>query len=250
MNAHTFNVDLASDIGLNQALLLQHLYYWHQINEKKEHNIHDGRVWTYNTVSGFAEIFPYLTSRQVGYAFKKLEEMGYIITGNYNKAAFDQTKWYSLEKKALDLFVKCNLQNVKCNKQNVKSKKQNVNAIPDSNTDNNTNNNTDIDTAKGKVFFKIVDRYPKNRVGNRQHGLKKFKKLDTEQCKLALKNLQRYLDIAGPYVKSLQNYIDEECFSEEWLSAEERNKSQKTNKTNDVINNASSFKNKNKGFYD
>lgn len=256
MNAHTFNVQLASDIGLNQAILLQHLYYWHQINEGKEHNIIDDRVWTYNTSKGFAKVFPYLTERQVSYALTKLEETGYVITGNYNKAAFDQTKWYSLEDKALELFVKCKLQNVKSNRQNVKSSKQNVksnrqnvNAIPDNNTNNNTNSNN-IDEAKGKIFFKIVERYPKNRIGNRQHGLKKFKNLDTEQCKLAIKNLDRYLTLAGGYVKSLQNYITEECFSEEWLSEEERNKNKKSNKKDNVAHNAAVFKNRNKGFYD
>lgn len=121
----------------------------------------------------------------------------------------------------------------------------------DNNTSNNNiNNNTNIDDVKGKVFFEIVNRYPKNRVGNRQHGLKKFIQLDTEECKLALKNLNRYLAVAGTYVKNLQNYITEECFTEEWLAEEERNKKAKDNKNNDTPNNASSFKNKDKGFYD
>ena len=95
--------------------------------------------------------------------------------------------------------------------------------------DNTTrNNNTSInildDDIKGKIFFKIVELYPKNRVGNRQHGLKKFKQLDIKQAKLALTNLNRYLKIAGQYVKSLQNYIDQECYSEVWLKAEEKTK--------------------------
>lgn len=99
--------------------------------------------------------------------------------------------------------------------------------------DNNTsNNNTSInildvpsvDDIKGKIFFKIVELYPKNRIGNRQHGLKKFKKLDIEQCKLAAINLKRYLKVVGTYVKSLQNYIEHECYTEEWLHAEESKK--------------------------
>ena len=93
---------------------------------------------------------------------------------------------------------------------------------------NNININT-IDEAKGKVFFEIVNRYPKNRIGNRQHGLKKFIQLDTKQCKLALTNLNRYLAVAGDYVKNLQNYIMEECYTEEWLIEAERNKKQKSN---------------------
>jgi len=106
----------------------------------------------------------------------------------------------------------------------------------DNNTrDNNTSNNN-IDEVLGKIFFKIVEMYPKNRVGNRQHGLKKFKDLDIEQAKLAIKNLNRYLTVANGYVKSLQNYITEECFTEEWLQAEEKNKTKKDNtKTNKSV---------------
>ena len=114
--------------------------------------------------------------------------------------------------------------------------------------DNTTSNNTTStnildDDIKGKIFFKIVQMYPKNRIGNKQHGLKKFKKLDINQSKLAATNLKRYLKVAGQYVKSLQNYITEECYTEAWLSAEETN-TKKSDIT--VINNANSFKNKNK----
>jgi len=89
---------------------------------------------------------------------------------------------------------------------------------------NTTSNNIIDDDILGKIFFKIVELYPKNRIGNRQHGLRKFKQLDIKQAKLALTNLNRYLKIAGQYVKSLQNYIDQECYSEAWLKAEEKTK--------------------------
>ena len=104
----------------------------------------------------------------------------------------------------------------------------------DNTTSNNTINNNTIldDDIMGKIFFKIVELYPKNRVGNRQHGLKKFKQLDINQAKLAATNLKRYLTVAGEYVKSLQNYIDQECYSEAWLKAEEETKLKKTSITN------------------
>lgn len=114
-------------------------------------------------------------------------------------------------------------------------------------SNNTTSNNILDDDIKGKIFFRIVDAYPANRIGNRQHGLKKFKQLDIEEAKLAAVNLKRYLAITGQYTKSLQNYIDQKCFSEDWLKAEEKTK---RNKTNTTINNADSFTNKNKSFYD
>ena len=106
--------------------------------------------------------------------------------------------------------------------------------------DNSTSNNTKIsnvldvpsqDDIKGKIYFKIVDNYPANRIGNRQHGLKKFKKLDIKEAKLAGRNLKRYLNLSEGFHKSLQNYITEECWSEPWLNAEE-NKNNKKDITN------------------
>ena len=88
------------------------------------------------------------------------------------------------------------------------------------------------------MFFKLVDLYPQNRIGNRQVNLKKFKELSIEDCKLSLLNLDRYLEAARGYNKSLSNYIVEKCFTEEWLQAQEKvNKS----KNND-INNTKQFK--------
>ena len=105
----------------------------------------------------------------------------------------------------------------------------------DNNTsNNNTSNNIIDDDVLGKMFFKLVELYPKNRIGNRQHGLKKFKKLDIDKAKLALVNLKRYLELSGGYVKSLQNYIEQECYTEDWLASEEKLKKNKTNKNEPV----------------
>ena len=72
------------------------------------------------------------------------------------------------------------------------------------------------------MFFKLVEMYPKNRIGNRQHNLKKFNQLDIEDCKLTLKNLDRYLKASNGFNKSLSNYITEECWSEAWLQEQEK----------------------------
>jgi len=101
--------------------------------------------------------------------------------------------------------------------------------------DNNTSiNNTSIniiDDVHKKMFFKLVEMYPNNRIGNRQHGLKKWLQLSEEDMKLALLNLKEYLNMVGPYSKSLQNYITERCFSKEWLAAKKKTKQNK-NSTN------------------
>jgi len=88
----------------------------------------------------------------------------------------------------------------------------------------NTNDVIDKEEeVKAKIFFKLVDMYPKNRIGNRQVGLKKFKLLDIKEALSAIKNVERYLkSIDDPkYIKSLLNYIDQQCWDEEYLKLEE-----------------------------
>jgi hypothetical protein len=131
VNCHTFNVDLAVEVGLNQAIILQHLFYWHQVNEKNKNNIIEGRIWTYSSVAQINLIFPYLSVRQIAHTFKKLESEGFILTGNFNKFAFDNTKWYSLTDKSLDLYAS---RNVKAIHETSNDNSRNVNAIPDNKT--------------------------------------------------------------------------------------------------------------------
>lgn len=87
--------------------------------------------------------------------------------------------------------------------------------------------------AKAKIFFKLVDMYPKNRIGNRQHGLKKFKELDIKEAMAAIKNVQRYLKTVDEpkYIKQLINYIDQQCWHEDYLKLEETKSTTKSKTT-------------------
>ena len=112
---------------------------------------------------------------------------------------------------------------------------------PDNSTSSNTTrSNSKSDDVLAKIFFKIVEVYPKNRIGNRQHGLKKFQKLDIKQAKLAGKNLKRYLDVSREFVKNLQNYIEQECYTEEYLVAEETKNNKMSISKNDTKHNFTS----------
>ena len=73
-------------------------------NATNRRHLHDGRYWTYNSAAAFAEQFPYFTKNQIKYTLKKLKEHGLILVGNYNRQAFDQTRWYALADKAYELF--------------------------------------------------------------------------------------------------------------------------------------------------
>lgn len=93
---HYFDPLVAAEVGVNAAVIFQNIYHWVEKNRANNVHFHDGRYWTYNSLSAFSEMFPYLTQKQVRTAIQKLKSVGYIISGNYNKVGFDHTTWYAL----------------------------------------------------------------------------------------------------------------------------------------------------------
>ena len=85
---------LASAIGLNESIVAQQLNYW--LNTKSA-KIINGKRWIYNTYKNWRkDSFPFWSEVTIRRTFTNLEEMGIVETGNFNKAGFDKTKWYSI----------------------------------------------------------------------------------------------------------------------------------------------------------
>lgn len=101
---HTFSVDVAKEVGVNAAILLQSIKWWCAQNKANGKNHHDGLWWTYNSVKAWRELYPYLGKSAINSALKRLEERGYIRTGNFNKSAYDRTIWYAITESGLALF--------------------------------------------------------------------------------------------------------------------------------------------------
>ena len=92
--------ELASVIGLNEAIVLQQLNYWLHSKSAKQIN---GRLWVYNTYDNWRkDNFPFWSRNTIRRAFDSCIKRGLIITGNFNKAGFDKTKWYSIDIEKLD----------------------------------------------------------------------------------------------------------------------------------------------------
>jgi len=138
MTAHYFDVEIAEKYGINAAVILQNLAHWIKHNEANEINFYDNNYWTYNSKRAFAELFPYLSEKQISTALTKLIDNGIIITGNYNKSAYDRTLWYALTEKGKCILHFGIMEEPKMSNGNVK----NVEPIPYINTDSKPNNKT------------------------------------------------------------------------------------------------------------
>lgn len=91
---------LAAVLGsADEAIVLQQLHYW----LSRTNNVQsDGHKWIYNSMADWLKQFPWIKSRaRLNRYFDDLENRGLIITGNFNKAKFDKTKWYRIDYDAL-----------------------------------------------------------------------------------------------------------------------------------------------------
>ena len=117
-----FDKSLARKLGLNEAIVVQQIHYWLKVNEKSNRNYIDGRYWTYNTLKDWHKNdFDFMSVDTVKRTFTKLENLGILIVGNYNKDRRDRTKWYSIDYIKLEELVSKNVNQSFSNSGNCKS---------------------------------------------------------------------------------------------------------------------------------
>ena len=100
---HSFNVQIAKDYGIEEAILLENIFFWCEKNRANRKLI-NGKPWTYNSVKAFNELFCYMSPSKISRALANLEKNGLIETGNFNKNPYDRTKWYCITEKAKQIF--------------------------------------------------------------------------------------------------------------------------------------------------
>jgi len=94
---HSFDIYEAKDIGVNAAILLNNIRFWVAKNAANNKHCHDGAYWTYNSVSTFELLFPYMTKDQIRRGLEKLVDTGLIKTGCFNDDPYNRTKWFSCQ---------------------------------------------------------------------------------------------------------------------------------------------------------
>lgn len=138
---HSFNIELAKEYGILEAILLKNIWFWIEKNRANEKNFYDGTYWTYNSTRAFNELFPYASESSIKRALKGLQEKGIIKTGNYNKSSYDRTLWYAFTDLGESIVSNRQMEVNKSSNGN----EQNGLTIPDINTDDKTK---DIKTNK------------------------------------------------------------------------------------------------------
>jgi len=93
---HSFNIDLAKKYGIEESIIIENMAFWLKKNMANNKNFNDGKYWVYNSINAFHLLFPYMAIGKIKRCLSNLEDMGVLASNNYNKVAYDRTKWYSI----------------------------------------------------------------------------------------------------------------------------------------------------------
>lgn len=104
---HSFETEIAAEVGIPAAIVLHHIVYWCKRNEETGNNFRDGRYWMFDTQVKIAKAIPYLSLPTIKRALSALVQAELILVGKFNRVAFDNTCWYSPSDKALAMYANC-----------------------------------------------------------------------------------------------------------------------------------------------
>lgn len=93
--SHSFSVEVACSIGIEGAIILQHILFLQGSTE-------DG--WVKRSRAAMATTYPYLTDKQIRGALDRLERDGYLLSKIENKISSDRTKSFLVTKKGHELY--------------------------------------------------------------------------------------------------------------------------------------------------
>lgn len=204
---HSFDVGIATEHGVECAIMLSNIEFWVAKNKANRKNFHKGRYWTYNSVKAWAELFPYWSSDKVRRVLEKLEASGLILSDNFNTSTYDRTKWYTVA----NLNSQIELANLPNGNGEV------AKSITDSKPDSNQNTPLPPKGDGLQGFEKFWEQWPKTkRKGGKSQCLAKWKREGYEAIAdqiikhmLAMKQSPDWLKQDGEFVPMPSTYLNQ-----------------------------------------
>lgn len=93
-----FRFEIATIIGVKEAILLNHFIYWvnHNKKVKSRNHFRDGKYWTYLSMHDLSETFPFWNERQLRTIVDSLVKKNLVIKGDYGRKLYYKATWYSV----------------------------------------------------------------------------------------------------------------------------------------------------------
>ncbi|EGQ4218252.1 DnaD domain protein [Staphylococcus pseudintermedius] len=222
---------LAETIGLNEAIILQQIHYWlnnsnHQYDDKK---------WIYNSYPEWQKQFPFWSLMTIKRSIYSLEKQELLIVGNYNKAKFDKTKWYSINYYTLESMIRPSYQN---DTTSVSKRNDGTYQNDTTNTIDYTETNEQKETDDVSRIFQLISK----EIGMIQNPLKaqeleqaieSFESNKMEIVQVAIDYCKQNNKGINYLIKVLDNWSKEGIKAKE--EATKKIEPKKTKKTNDFL---------------
>ncbi|MFB2359971.1 DnaD domain protein [Staphylococcus aureus] len=224
---------LAELIGLNEAIVLQQIHYW--LNNSKHK--YDGKTWIFNSYPEWQKQFPFWSLITIKRTIYSLEKQNLLLIGNYNKAKFDKTKWYTINYQTIEGMIRPSYQN---DTTSVSKRDDSVYQNDTTNTIDYTETNKHRETDDVSKSFKYIStnlEIIQNPLKAEQleHEIKSFKqdqfeivKVATDYCKENNKGLNYLLTV-------LKNWNKEGVSDKESAENKLKPRNSKKETTDDVI---------------
>jgi hypothetical protein len=88
---------IASSVGIDAALIFNHIIYWLRINASKPNaEMIDGKYWMYETNKQMSDFFGFLSEDQISRGIRKLKDAKLIQVEKFGKNPFDHTSWFTV----------------------------------------------------------------------------------------------------------------------------------------------------------
>lgn len=221
---HHFNIEIAKDYGIEEAIMLNHFYFWIAKNASNNNNFIDGAYWTYNSKKAYSALFPYMNETKITRVITHLTNEGIIMKNNHNKDKFDRTNWYAFTEKGLE-YLKGKKYDIKpfsamlqndtndCVKMN-NGAGQNEQPIPYIVPDNDNSIKKEKDKSfsqKDELFEKCWIAY--RRKGKKGKSLPYWKKLTESEKQMVLPHIKAYVTSRElQYQQDFERYLRDKTF--------------------------------------
>lgn len=206
---HTFDVDIAVEYGMLEAVLVQHFQFWITKNQANETNFYNGFYWTYNSIKALCNLFPYASEKQLRSALKNLIDKGILQTARFNTNTMDRTLWYAFTEKGKCICPRGQMEMPK--KANVHLPKKELAFALEGKCINSKNNNNIYITD-----YYITDNYTDNYITDKDNlniniYINTLEKIENEELKKAL---IRFIQMRHTNKSSLTSDALELCVQE------------------------------------
>lgn len=128
-----FYPHLAEILGVNEAIVLQQIWFYINVNRQNEseRHFHDDKWWVYNSYKQWnARYFPWLNPRAIQVVILNLEKLNILESMQGVEDRYDRRKWYTVNLKALEDVIQ------KASKDSAKSAPSSVQDLDDDNVQN------------------------------------------------------------------------------------------------------------------